>query len=98
MANVEEKTVKKTLKEGGKAFAVTLCAIGLVYGAVNNAKGAGKIYHTPMDSSIEKTTRVALLSFSALFLAAMAGRIIDIGMNMGRQSQTRRRKDNECSR
>ncbi len=82
-----EQTMKKTLKEGGNALILTLCAVGLAYGAVKNALGAAEVYHKEMDSAIEKSVRVGMLGFSALFLAAMSGSLVDIGVDIRRQKQ-----------
>lgn len=82
-----EQTMKKTLKEGGNALILTLCAVGLAYGAVKNALGAAEVYHKEMDSAIEKSVRVGMLVFSALFLAAMSGSLVDIGVDIRRQKQ-----------
>lgn len=94
MAMKNEQTMKQTVKDGARAILLTLCAIGCAYGAVQNATGAVKVYHTQMDSAFEKTTRVGVLGLSALYLAYISGSLIDIGVAVRRQKQARRLKDN----
>ncbi len=85
---------KQTVKEGIRALLLTLCAFGCAYGAVQSAAGVVKVYHTQTDSAFEKTTRIGILSFSALYLAYISGSLIDIGIAVRRQKQARRLKDN----
>lgn len=87
MAMKNEQTMKQTVKDGTRAVLLTLCAVGLAYGAVKNALGAAEVYHKEMDSAIEKSVRVGMLVFSALYLAAMSGSLVDIGVDIRRQKQ-----------
>lgn len=82
-----EQTMKQTVKDGTRAVLLTLCAVGLAYGAVKNALGAAEVYHKEMDSAIEKSVRVGMLVFLALYLAAMSGSLVDIGVDIRRQKQ-----------
>lgn len=95
MAEKKDSTMKQTLKSGTRAVILTLCALGLAYGAVKSALGAGKVYHRENINATQKTTRVGLLVFSALFLGAMSGLVIDIGVDIRRQKQALRRTGRE---
>ena len=57
--------MKQTLKSGTRAVILTLCALGLAYGAVNSALGAAKVYHRE-DINATQKQRGSACWFSAL--------------------------------